>query len=107
MIRAQLQNMDDIENTLDDPRYAAFAWGRFKRILWWMAGVAALASVVAVGMMWWALGWMGIHIAIATVLGTFCTIMMTAALMGLMFLSSASGHDEQVIDPLKDEASGD
>lgn len=94
--------MGQPENNLDDPRHAAFAWGRFKRILWWMAGVAALASAVAVGMMWWSLGWMGVHVAIATVLGTFCTIMMTAALMGLMFLSSGSGHDEQVRDPLKD-----
>ena len=104
MIPEQLQNMADPEPTLDDPRYAALAWRRFKRILWWMAGVAALASAVAVGMMWWALGWMGIHIAIATMLGTFCTIMMTAALMGLMFLSSGTGHDEQVKDPLKGEA---
>lgn len=90
--------------TLDDPRYAALAWRRFRKILWWMAGVAALASAVAVGMMWWALGELGIHVAIATVLGTFCTIMMTAALMGLMFLSSGTGHDEQVIDPLKGQA---
>ena len=95
--------MHEPPNSLDDPRYAAFAWGRFKRILWWMAGVAALASAVAVAMMWWSLGELRIHVAIATVLGTFCTIMMTAALMGLMFLSSGSGHDEQVIDPLKGE----
>ncbi len=96
--------MGEPETSLDDPRYAAFAWGRFKRILWWMAGVASLASAVAVGMMRWSLGWMGIHVALATVLGTFGTIMMTAALMGLMFLSSGSGHDEQVRDPLDREA---
>ena len=103
MNRHQLQNMAEPENSLDDPRYAAFAWGRFKRILWWMAGVAALASAVAVAMMWWSLGELRIHVAIATVLGTFFTIMMTAALMGLMFLSSGSGHDQQVIDPLNDD----
>jgi uncharacterized protein (DUF2062 family) len=94
--------MDEPRNSLDDPRYAAFAWGRFKRILWWMAGVAALASAVAVAMMWWSLGELRLHVAIATVLGTFFTIMMTAALMGLMFLSSGSGHDQEVIDPLDD-----
>ena len=70
--------MDEPRTSLDDPRYAAFAWGRFKRILWWMAGVAALASAVAVAMMWWSLGELRIHVAIATVLGTFFTIMMTA-----------------------------
>ncbi|RYY24249.1 MAG: hypothetical protein EOP62_17325 [Sphingomonadales bacterium] len=95
--------MEENEKTLDNPRYAAFAWARFKKILWWMAAVAALASAIAVGLMWWSLGWMGIHVAITTVLGTFFTIMMTAALMGLVFLSSGSGHDEQVIEPLKDE----
>ena len=99
--------MDEPRNSLDDPRYAAFAWGRFKRILWWMAGVAALASAVAVAAMWWSLGELRIHVAIATILGTFFTIMMTAALMGLMFLSSGTGHDEQVKDPLKGEAEPD
>lgn len=107
MIRDQLQSMTDPENSLANPRYAAFAWGRFKRILWWMAGVAALASAVAVLMMWWSLGELRIHVAIATVLGTFFTIMMTAGLMGLVFLSSGSGHDEEVLDPLKDEIDAD
>ena len=96
--------MSDSKSGFDDPRSAAFGWARFKRTLWWMAGVAALASAVAVAAMRWSLGWIGIHIAIATVLGTFCTIMMTAALMGLMFLSSASGHDERAGDPCQDEA---
>lgn len=95
--------MDDPSNSLDDPRYAAFAWGRFKRILWWMAAVAALCSVAAVLAIGWSLGGLNIHIVIATVLGTFLTIMMAAGLMGLMFLSSGTGHDSDVIDPIKDE----
>ncbi len=88
---------------LDDPAYAAFAWGRFRRILWGMGAVAILAAAAAE---YWLWAWMGeLHIvtAIATFLGVFLTIMMAAALMGLMFLSSGSGHDAQVEDPLKDE----
>jgi len=30
--------------------------------------------------------------------------MLTAALMGLVFLSSGSGHDEAIDDPFADEA---
>ncbi|WP_333574277.1 hypothetical protein [Sphingomonas sp.] len=88
---------------LDDPRYAAFAWGRFRRILWGMAVVAVLAAGIAEYWLWATMGELHIVTAIATFLGVFFTIMMAAALMGLMFLSSGSGHDAQVEDPLKDE----
>jgi hypothetical protein len=88
---------------LDDPEYAAFAWGRFRRILWWMTGVAALAVLVAEYALYSALGELQIVTAIATAIGVFFTIMLTAALMGLMFLSSGTGHDEQVEDRLKGE----
>ena len=95
--------MDVRRSPLDDPRYAAFAWGRYRRILKAMAvvAVAVAAGAVLVLRLW--LGWMGIHVAIATALGAFVTIMLGAALMGLMFLSSGTGHDEQIEDPLKDE----
>jgi hypothetical protein len=88
---------------LDDPAYAAFAWRRFRRILWWMALVAVLAAGVAEVWLWTAMGELHIVTAIATFLGVFFTIMMAAALMGLMFLSSGSGHDAQVEDPLQGE----
>ena len=86
---------------LDDPEYAAFAWGRFRRILWWMAAAALVAVAVAeYGMYAW-LGELQIVTAITTAIGVFFTIMLTAALMGLMFLSSGTGHDEQIEDRLK------
>jgi O-antigen ligase len=88
---------------LDDPAYAAFAWGRFRRILWGMAFVAVLAAGLAEYWLWSQMGELHIVTAIATFLGVFFTIMMAAALMGLMFLSSGSGHDAQVEDPLKGE----
>ena len=95
--------MPDDEQNLDDPTYAAFAWGRFKRILWWMTGVALLATGAAELALYWSLGGLDWVTASATFLGVFLTIMLTAALMGLMFLSSGSGHDARVEDPLRDQ----
>jgi hypothetical protein len=44
-----------------------------------------------------------IHVAIATVLGVGLTMMTMGALMGLVFLSSGTGHDEAVADPLGED----
>ena len=37
----------DAPHGLDDPEYAAFAWARYRRILGWMAMVAAAAGLRA------------------------------------------------------------
>lgn len=95
--------MDGPRHSLDDPDYAAFAWGRFRRILWWMSGVALIAVLAAEATLYWSLGELRLVTAIATFLGVFLTVMLAAALMGLMFLSSGSGHDAEVEDLLKDE----
>lgn len=88
---------------LDDPDYAAFAWGRFRRILRAMALVSLLTAIAAQLVLWRWLGALNFVTASATFLGIFLTMMLAAALMGLMFLSSGSGHDERVEDPLKGE----
>jgi peptidoglycan/LPS O-acetylase OafA/YrhL len=91
------------EPTLDDPDYARFAWGRYRRILGWMTLVAAIVAALAVLILRWWLGTMYWSVAIAAALGVFVTIVFAAALMGLMFLSSGTGHDAQVEDPLRGE----
>jgi len=48
-------------------------------------------------------GAVSIHMYIATGLGVGLAMMLTAALMGLVFLSSGTGHDESIADPLEDE----
>lgn len=100
--RPQLQKME-APRGLDDPEYAAFAWGRYRRVLARMALVAFAVAVLSVLILWYWLGWLNFTLTLATALGVFFTILLGAALMGLMFLSSGSGHDAQVEDPLKDE----
>ncbi|MDI1297207.1 MAG: hypothetical protein PSY12_15245 [bacterium] len=92
---------------LDDPQIAATAWGRFRRLMGWMA----LAGAVCVGLALlflhlWA-GPMPIHMIIATTIGVWLTFMLGTGLMALVFLSHGTGHDAQVIDRLKDEAERD
>ena len=89
---------------LDDPQIAATAWARFRRIMIWMAlGGAACVGVALFALRMWA-GPMPIHMILATILGVWLTFMLGTGLMALTFLSSGTGHDEQVIDRMKDEA---
>jgi hypothetical protein len=85
-----------MKSHLDDPEYAAFAWARFRRILSGMAVLALVSAIGAVAVLWWWTGVMPIHMAIATFLGVGFTVLMGGLLMGLVFLSSGSGHDESV-----------
>ena len=81
---------------LGDPVYAPLAWGRFKRVLKWMALLSTALAAGAVALLRHMNGPLPVHMAIATFLGVGCTILMAATLMGLIFLSSGSGHDEAV-----------
>jgi hypothetical protein len=79
---------------LDDPDYAAFAWGRYRRIMRWMSAVAV--ACVAIALLWLrARGPLPLQMVIATTLGVGCTVLLATALMGLIFLSSGTGHDEE------------
>ena len=40
---------------------------------------------------------------VATAAGVGLSVMLGAALMGLVFLSSGSGHDESIEDPFEDD----
>ena len=88
--------MERPEQDLDDPEYASFAWARFRRVLRWMAMLSAASAAAAVAILWWWNDGLPVHMGIATAIGVGLTIFLTAALMGLMFLSSGSGHDDSV-----------
>ena len=83
---------------LDDPGVSAHAWARYKRLMKWMAGLTLVIVMTALGLFYWYNGLVSIHFFIATALGIGVAIMLTAALMGLVFLSSGTGHDESVSD---------
>lgn len=91
---------------LDDPEYARFAWGRFRRLLAWSGLVGLVASVLAVwlvGRAYGALDWVA---TLAMIGGVTGSVLMAGALMGLTFLSSGTGHDEAV-DALNADQSDD
>lgn len=89
---------------LDDPEYAAFAWKRYWRLIRWMFAFTLVVTVVALTIFWWNNGFVSIHFFIATAGAIIAAMMLMSALMGLVFLSSGSGHDEAVENPFEEEA---
>lgn len=78
-----------------DYERAALAWARYKAMMRWMA-LAAFVSVLL------ALIWLKstgaplpTHAVIATVAGVGLSVLLGTALMGLVFLSNNSGHDDE------------
>jgi len=88
---------------LDDPTTAAHAWKRYKRLMKAMAALAIVVIAATLGGFSWSNDFLSIHFFIAVALGIGLTIMLTAALMGLLFLSSGTGHDEAVANPDDDD----
>jgi hypothetical protein len=88
---------------LDEPKTSAYAWARYKRILLGMAGLSLAVLIVALGVLYALGALVSIHFVIATILGLGLMMMLTAALMGLVFLSSGTGHDESVSDLINEE----
>jgi hypothetical protein len=89
---------------LDNPDYASFAWARYWRLMRWMLAFSLLVTTMALAIFWWQNGMVSIHFFIATAGAVIVSIMLMAALMGLVFLSSGTGHDESIEDPFDGEA---
>ncbi len=88
---------------LDDPEYANFAWARYWKLMRWMALFALFCVIISLALLFWKNGFVSIHFYIASAFGIGFTALLTAALMGLVFLSSGSGHDESIEDPFKED----
>ncbi|TYC89961.1 hypothetical protein [Novosphingobium sp. BW1] len=88
---------------LDDPEKAAHAWARYLRIMRWMMLVTVGFVAAAIYLLYRSNGAVSIHFYIAAALGVGFTMLLASALMGLAFLSSGTGHDESITDPLEDE----
>jgi hypothetical protein len=72
----------------------AQAWRRYKALMSWMALAAIVAVVLALIYLWVAGVSFSIHVAIATAAGVGLSVLLGTALMGLVYFSSHSGHDE-------------
>jgi hypothetical protein len=88
---------------LDDPHQAQFAWARFRKMMWAMAAFSLAVGLAVAALIWWTNGPVPWIFVVMIVVGVWATIMMAALLMGLMFLSSGTGHDEQVEDRVSRE----
>ena len=91
------------DSPLDDARTSDFAWARYKWLMKLMGGVTLTVVVLSLILLYKINGVVSIHFYIATALGIGFAMMLMAALMGLVFLSSGTGHDEAIVDPLEDE----
>lgn len=80
------------------------AWNRYKQLMRWMVIVAVVAVLLA--LIWLKRGGSDVPPAmiIATVAGVGLSVLLGTGLMGLVFMSNISGHDDDVdkgddIDP--------
>jgi len=89
---------------LDNGDTSKVAWARYRRLMKGMALVSLLAVDGALGWLRFTMGdALTLHMMIATAAGVGLSVLLGAALMGLVFLSSGSGHDEAIDDPFKND----
>ncbi len=72
----------------------ARAWARYKRLMIWMTLAALVAVVLALIYLKLTVGDVPIHMLVATIAGVGFSVLLGTALMGLVYFSNASGHDE-------------
>lgn len=65
--------------------------------------VTVTMVIAAMVLLYRSNGMVSIHFYIATALGIGFAMLLMSALMGLVFLSHGTGHDEAIIDPLEDD----
>ncbi len=87
------------DSQLDHPEYAAFAWARYRRLMRFMLIVTTLIVGLAFVVLYRENGMASAHLYIAAAIGIGFSMLLMSALMGLVFLSSGTGHDDAVADP--------
>lgn len=88
---------------LDDPHIAQHAWARYRRLLRWMMLVTVTLVIGAMVALYRSNGAVSVHLYIAAAAGISLTMLLMSALMGLVFLSHGTGHDEAISDLLEEE----
>ena len=95
------------KSPLDDPQTASFAWARYKRLMRFMLMLTIGVVILALALLYDGESPASVHFYIATALGIGFMMLLTSALMGLVFLSSGTGHDESVTDLNKADPNDD
>lgn len=85
---------------LDDPKNAAYAWARYRRVMRFMFLLTVAVVAIAMALIYKETDVVSPHFFIATALGIGLSMLLISALMGLVFLSSGTGHDEAVDNSL-------
>lgn len=93
------------KSPLDDPKNAAHAWARYRQIMKLLMAVTVGTVVLALGLLFAFNGMISVHFYIAVAIGISFTMLLGGGLMGLVFLSNGTGHDEAVDNqmPSRDE----
>ena len=86
------------KSPLDDPQQALHAWARYKRLMRFMLLLTIGVVVLALALLYDGESAASVHYYIAVALGIGGTMLLAGALMGLVFLSSGTGHDASVTD---------
>ena len=87
------------KSPLDDPQQAAFAWARFRRLMRFLFLLTVGIVAIAMALLYKQGSAASVHYYIAIALGIGFTMLLASALMGLVFLSNGTGHDESIFDP--------
>ena len=82
---------------------AAIAWARYKRMMTWMVLAAAVTAGLALLYLWMSGGPLPLHMVVATIAGVGLTVLVGTGLMGLVFLSNRTGHDEDAAGGRQDD----
>ena len=96
------------KSPLDDPENAAHAWARYRRIMKLLLAVTVGTVALALALLYLYNGAISVHFYIAVALGISFTMLLGGGLMGLVFLSNGTGHDDSVDNrlPTADELWG-
>ena len=87
------QRLAELQRTAEQER-TALAWLRYKRLMSWMAIAAVAAVLLALIYLKSAGQPVPLHMAIATIAGVGFTVLLGTGLMGLVYFSNNSGHDD-------------
>ena len=86
---------------------AAAAWKRYWTIMRWMALLAVVTVLLSLVYLKRSGEPIPLHMLIATIAGVGLTVLVGTGLMGLLFVSSRSGHDDEANRGDLDDEAGD